>query len=173
MHVFLTGDRQVGKSRAIARTAAAMGRPVYGFRTRFLTRERGSSSLYMVPAAEADTAPLEEDNMVAALLEGKMRGLTERFDTLGTALLREARRHPEGLILMDECGHLEKHALAFQREIAACLDGDIPVLGVLRKDQAWHDFIKNHPNVRVITVTPENRTEIDGEILSLLREGAE
>ena len=171
MHVFLTGERQIGKSRAISRVAEALGRPCYGFRTRFLTRERGASSLYMIPPQGDPT--LDEAHMVAELRDGKMRGLTERFDTLGVALLQEARRHPDGLILMDECGHLEKNALLFQREILACLDGSEPVLGVLRKDQAWHAFIKEHPNVRVLTVTEENRSEIDREILTLLRKETE
>ncbi|MDO5326787.1 MAG: nucleoside-triphosphatase [Clostridia bacterium] len=166
MHVFLTGDRQIGKSRAVRRAADALERPCYGFRTQFLTKERGTSSLYMVSPQGEPT--LDEAHMVAELRDGKMRPLTERFDSLGGALLREARQHPEGLILMDECGHLEKNAQEFQKEILLCLDGDTPVLGVLRKDQPWHDFIKQHPQVRVITVTEENRSEIDGVILELL-----
>ena len=171
MHVFLTGDRQIGKSRAVRRVTEAMGLPSYGFRTQFLTKERGASSLYMVSPQGEPT--LDEAHMVAELRDGKMRPLTERFDDLGGALLREARQHPEGLILMDECGRLEKNALEFQKEILACLDGNTPVLGVLRKDQSWHDFIKNHPKVRVITVTEENRSEIDGVILKLLRQKKE
>lgn len=157
------------KSRAIRRVAEALGRPCYGFRTQFLTRERGASSLYM--AAPQAGGVFDEAHMVGELRDGKMRGLTERFDTLGAELLRQTRTHPEGLILMDECGHLEKNALAFQREILSCLEGPIPVLGVLRKDQTWHQFIKAHPRVRVLTMTEENRTALDEEILRLLREG--
>ena len=168
MHVFLTGDRQIGKSRAINGALAQLGRPVYGFRTRFLTRERGSSSLYMAPANNPEG--ISEDSMVALLQEGKMRPLTERFDTLGVRLLQEARQHPEGIILMDECGHLEKNALVFQAEIKACLDGDIPVLGVLRRDQAWHDFIKQHPKVTVLTVNEQNRVDMAGRVAELIQQ---
>ena len=166
MHVFLTGDRQIGKSRALNGALAQLRLPVYGFRTRFLTRERGSSSLYMVPANDPEN--FDETMMVAELREGKMRPLTERFDAWGAHLLREAQNHPEGIILMDEVGHLEKNAMAFQDAIQACLDGDIPVLGVLRKDQAWHDFIKNHPKVRVITVTEENRGGMADRVAKLI-----
>ena len=166
MHVFLTGDRQVGKSRVLNGALALLDRPVYGFRTRFLTRERGSSSLYMTPANNPEQ--ICEAAMVAELAEGKMRPLTERFDAWGVELLTEARRHPQGIILMDEVGHLEKNAMAFQDAIRACLDGDIPVLGVLRKDQAWHDFIKNHPKVRVITVTEENRGGMADRVAKLI-----
>ena len=106
MHVFVTGERQTGKSRAVRRAAEMLGRPCKGFLTCFLTRERGTSSLYMVPPEERDLR--DEEHVVAVLEDGRMRPLTERFDTLGARLLREARSHPEALILMDECGHLEK-----------------------------------------------------------------
>ncbi len=166
MHVFLTGDRQIGKSRAVRAASEALGRPLAGFWTRFLTRERGSSSLYMVPADREEL--LDEEHMVAVLEDGRMRALTERFDTLGVQLLREARACLGRLILMDECGHLERNALLFQREIRLCLDGENPVLGVLRKDQSWHDFIKNHPRVRVLTVTEENREGLAERVAALL-----
>ena len=166
MHVFLTGDRQIGKSRALNGALAQLRLPVYGFRTRFLTRERGSSSLYMVPANDPEN--FDETMMVAELRDGKMRPLTERFDAWGAHLLRQAQKHPEGIILMDEVGHLEKNALGVQDAIRECLDGDIPVLGVLRKDQAWHDFIKNHPKVRVITVTEENRGGMADRVAKLI-----
>ena len=53
MHVFLTGDVQIGKSTAIRRAIAQLGRPVYGFRTFFTDRESAEKSLYMLPAAAA------------------------------------------------------------------------------------------------------------------------
>ena len=166
MHVFLTGERQIGKSRAVRAAAELLGRPCAGFRTRFLTRERGSSSLYMVPAAGPEI--LDEEHMVAMLENGKMRALTERFDALGTELLREARKKTGALILMDECGHLEKNALLFQRDILRCLNGPDPVLGVLRRGQPWHDFIINHPRVTVITVTEDNRAGLAESIAALI-----
>lgn len=46
MHVFLTGDVQIGKSTAIRRAIAQLGRPVYGFRTFFTDRESAEKSLY-------------------------------------------------------------------------------------------------------------------------------
>ena len=166
MHVFLTGERQIGKSRALNRAAELSGLRLAGFRTRFLTRERGSSSLYMLPAAS--DGPLDEYHTVARLEEGRMRPLTERFDTLGAEILRNSRQEAGALILMDECGHLEKNAMVFQQEIRNCLDGETPVLGILRKDQPWHDFIKRHPKVTVLEVTKDNRNEVAEKILELL-----
>ena len=166
MHVFLTGERQIGKSRALNRAAEMLEKPCRGFRTRFLTKERGSSSLYMLPAEE--DGPLDEDHLVARLEHGRLLGLTERFDTLGTEILRKSREDPDALILMDECGHLEKSALVFQREILRCLDGAQPVLGILRKDQAWHAFIRHHPRVKVLEVNEDNRHMIAETVVSLI-----
>ena len=167
MHVFLTGDRRVGKSTAVLRTAKALQLPRRGFLTRFLTGERGSA-LYMVPAEQPDL--MDDEHLVAVPENGKMRPVAGRFDTLGVQLLQDARQRPGTLILMDECGHLEKDALLFHHEILECLNGDSPVLGVLRRDQDWHGFIRRHPRVRVLTVTEDNRDGIAREAAALLRE---
>ena len=167
MHIFLTGEKAIGKSRMVRRISSALGLPVSGFLTRFPDGERGKSALYMVPADKPDLT--DEAHRVAEPLNGRIVPIPGRFDLLGAELLREARKKPGHLILMDECGRMERDALLFQREILACLDGTDPVLGVLRKDQPWHDFIRNHPRVQVITVTEENRNILDGEVLELLK----
>ena len=83
MHVFLTGDVQIGKSTAIRRAIAQLGRPVYGFRTFFTDRESAEKSLYMLPAA-AERAPGQED-AVAVFSGGRPTPLTARFDALGAS----------------------------------------------------------------------------------------
>ena len=167
MHVFLTGDRGVGKSRAAAAAAALIRRPCRGFRTAFRTEDRHASMLYLLPAEEETFAG--EAYPVAAWRDGKLTPLEGAFDTWGVKLLREARQHPDALILMDECGHVEKDAAAFQQEIIACLDGNIPVLGVLRRDQPWHEMIRRHPGVRVLEVTVQNRERLPQQIAELIR----
>ena len=170
MHVFLTGDVQIGKSTAIRRAIAQLGRPVYGFRTFFTDRESAGKALYMLPAA-AERAPGQEDAVVL-FSGGRHTPLTARFDALGASLLRAAQAHPEGLILMDECGRFEREAYAFQREIARCLDGDIPVLGVVRQGVlGWTELIRSHPRVTLLTVTAENRDAMPQTIAALIAKG--
>lgn len=111
---------------------------------------------------------MNEENRIALRREGRMVLLPERFDILSTGLLREAELHPEGVILMDECGHLEAESDQFHREILRCLEGEIPVLGALRMDQPWHAFIKNHPRVKVFSVTVENRDALPGKVAETL-----
>lgn len=162
MHVFLTGDKGCGKSWTVRKTAELLGRPCFGFITLFNGPDRHTSSLYLLPASASEQA--EEMHLAAFWQDGKLQPVPECFDTFGAALLAEARVHPEGLILMDECGRLEKEAFVFQKEIFQCLEGDIPVLGVLRKDQPWHDFIKSHPRVRIITITGRASDDLPAQI---------
>ena len=167
MHVFLTGELQCGKSYAIARALDKINRPVFGFKTLFTDRYNDNKALYMLPAT-FDGVP-SPAQAVAVFCNGRPQPLTEKFDELGSALLSDARRHPEGLILMDECSRFERDALLFQHEILSCLDGDIPVLGVVRQNaQGWVDAIRNHPNVKLLTVTLENRNSIPDEIFKWL-----
>lgn len=166
VHVFLTGDQGIGKSETVQRIAALLGRPCYGFLTRFRHGDHTASPLYMVPAEIPGL--LDEDHIVAVWQDGRLKALPERFDALGAAFLQEARKHPEGLILMDECGHLEKNASGFRKEILDCLNGPVPVLGVLRKDQPWHSFIKEHPRVQIVEVTEENRDTLPALAAELL-----
>ena len=170
MHVFLTGEVQIGKSTVVRRTAERLNRPVYGFRTFFTDRASAEKSLYMLPAA-AQRAPAMEDT-VAVFSGGRPTPLPTRFDAIGGALLRQARQHPQGLILMDECGRFEREAYAFQREIARCLDGDIPVLGVVRQGVlGWTELIRSHPRVTILTVTAENRLDLPQQAAALLMKG--
>ena len=166
MHVFLTGERGIGKSWAIQRAVTLLGRTPYGFLTRFQTGQDGTASLHMISPSGEER--MNEENRIALRREGRMVLLPERFDILSTGLLQAAGLHPEGVILMDECGYLEAESDQFHREILRCLDGDIPVLGVLRMHQPWHAFIKNHPRVRVFSVTLENRDALPRKVAETL-----
>ena len=167
MHVFLTGDIQCGKSTALSRALNLIRRPLFGFKTLFTDRYNNNKALYMLPA-DFDASPTEF-HIVAQFVNGNPQPLTHRFNELGAALLREAQQHPEGLILMDECSRFERDALEFQKEIFNCLDGNIPVLGVVRLTaEGWVDGIRNHPNVKLLTVTLETRDQIPQEIIHWL-----
>ncbi len=101
MHVFLTGDVQIGKSTAIRRAIAQLGRPVYGFRTFFTDRESAEKSLYMLPAA-AERAPGQED-AVAVFSGGRPTPLTARFDALSAKPMPFSVRLPAAWMAISLC----------------------------------------------------------------------
>ena len=95
----------------------------------------------------------------------------EVFDSFGVMILSDAEDCD--LILMDEIGKMERKALIFTKRVLELLDGDVPVLGVLRKEGSTplQEQIRNHKNVRLIEVTKENRNRIAAELICMWRQG--
>lgn len=167
MHIFLTGARQAGKSTAVHKALALLPFAPGGFYTRFESAPR-LSGLYMLPYGAPPA--FDEHHLVAKTIDGHMTAL-DNFERLGTALLDAARQSADGVIVMDELGHVEKNAVLFHQAIGRCLDGGKPILGVLRQDQGWHDFIRRHPKAQIIEVTENNRDGLPAYIASALRAG--
>ncbi len=157
MHIFLTGEIQVGKSTVIAKTLSLLKITIGGFKTYFgPDRDAPDRMLYMNSFAKPKI--FREENAVARFAGGRpTQVFTQKFDICGVELIRSARTS-SGLILMDECGGLERDALVFHQEVIDTLNGSTPVLGVVKlASKGWTDRIRNHPKVELRTVTPENR----------------
>ena len=160
-HVFLTGAVQCGKSTVVSRVLAGWAGAVGGFRTGFgPDRACPERLLYLWSAAEP--ARYDQDHAVVKFFNGcAPEAIPGRFDALGTACLTGTTT----LWVMDECGRLESDALPFQAEILAALDGDIPVLGVVREGlPGWTPAVAAHPRVRLVTVTKENRDSLPAQL---------
>ena len=171
MHVFLTGDIQVGKSTLAAKVLAALGTVhLGGFRTVTVAdRADAFGSLYLVPAAEKNPVCGDENRVGIRRGHGRgTEGFPEVFDRAGTEVLSNAEDCD--LILMDEIGKLESDSPAFLSRIAALLDGDVPILGVLRREGETPQqmLVRSHPKVCLIEVTAENRDALADEITALL-----
>ena len=166
LHLFLTGEKQVGKSTIIRRflnasflTPQSLG----GYVTGVLTQPDGSSSVHLITPGGSD--PLNETNCIMTRVQAiiEKRGTPEIypdiFETRGVELLQSTEG--KQLILMDELGFAERTALKFRQKVLETLDGDIPVLGVLKKKPYdFLDQVAQHPKVMVVNVTEENREVI-------------
>ena len=168
MHIFLTGEIQIGKSTVLQKTLALLGVPYGGFRTYFgPDRYEPSHDLYINAAAQPKVfAP---ENAVARFrADSRPEAFAERFDMLGASYIKEAAARAR-LIVMDECGTLESQALIFQHRILDALDRDVPVLGVVKlAARGWADRIRRHPKVKLITVDTLNRDRLPEEIAGRL-----
>ena len=167
-HIFLTGEVQSGKSTVLEKVLAALDCTVGGFRSGSGTKRHESDRwLYLWDAAGEPV--YDESHRVAFISSEERRAFPDRFNALGTAALRQAKEAGVDLILMDECGFLERDATEFQSEVLNTLDGEVPVLGVVRlRSSGWTEAIRNHPNVTLIPVTEENRNDLPGQIATLL-----
>lgn len=158
MHIFLTGEKQVGKSTVIAKTLSLLKITIAtgGFKTYF-GPDRGAPDHLLYMNSFTEPKIFRAENAVARFGAGyPPQVFTRKFDTYGVELIRSARTS-SNLILMDECGYLERGALIFHKEVIDTLNGSTPVLGVVKlASKGWTDRIRNHPKVKVCMVTREN-----------------
>jgi nucleoside-triphosphatase len=167
-HVFLTGERGVGKStaiRAVTDRLAARGARIGGFKTVPGPEETpGRGALYMLPyGADAnDPAELSAERLIARRDRAASRheAYAAVFDEVGSDLLLRAADCD--LIVMDELGFMEAEAFAFQAAVLSHLADATPVLGVVKPPSASKnvDFlarVRERRNVRLLTATRDNR----------------
>ena len=167
VHVFLTGEKQVGKSTLVSVVLSSVGLKYSGLRSISVFDENNDRNVYLVPA--------KGENRESAVLAGvcSNRHITERhpevFDDVGCRLL-DFDEDTE-LVVIDEIGNMERDAKRYSDKIMALLDRtDVCILGVLQKkaDSDLAQAIRKHPNVRMIEVTEENRDALVPVIIGLL-----
>lgn len=165
-NVFLTGEIQTGKSTAIRRFLYANPAiRVGGFVTVSTPPDgNGVREVHILPPdyrAEDVTA----DNTVGRR-GGRYECFPAVFDAVGTALL--TRTGDFDLLLMDELGRMELRAERFCEAVLCALDGDVPVLGVIKPCRnALLDAVRAHPKTVVLELTAENRDGIPARIAEL------
>lgn len=172
MHLFLTGKVQIGKTTVVDKTIARLGVTPGGFRTYFGEDRRAPHHfLYMSSAARPRSfAP---DHAVAEFRLGADGAptacqLLPRFEELGLQYLAQASAYP--LIILDECGRLEQRFPRFCAQVLELLEGETPVLGVVRQDvMGWLEEIRHHPKVQLVTVTEQNRNELPQQLAAYYR----
>ena len=100
---------------------------------------------------------------------GMMRhAVLPRFEELGLQYLAQASAYP--LIILDECGRLEQRFPRFCAQVLELLEGETPVLGVVRQDvMGWLEEIRHHPKVQLVTVTEQNRNELPQQLAAYYR----
>ena len=155
MHIFLQGPLGIGKSTVIEKTIGLLSgvrRIILGG---FNTYKARDGSPYIYISAPKQNKPAEA-YCIAQLTKDGLRVHPEVFDSEGVLLLSNIDN--ADLICMDELGFLERQSYMFQRRVLECLDGSVPILGVLRdKVIPWHLPIKSHPSVSILRVNEDNR----------------
>jgi len=159
-HLFLTGEKQVGKSTLLRRLIEAKQLDCAGFETQafYLNGERRGFILH----GRVDMPPYENDCIVCARIgEKKAAPVLETFNQNGVSILQRSLDAASRYILMDELGRLESRSEAFCTQVIKTLDGEKRVLGILQKcDSELIRVIMARKDVTVLTVTPENREDL-------------
>jgi len=159
-HLFLTGDKQVGKSTLLRRLIDARQLDCAGFETQafYLNGERRGFTLH----GRVDMPPYENDCICCARIgEKKAAPVLETFNQSGVSILQLSLESDVPYILMDEIGRLESKSDPFCAQVLRTLDSKKRVLGVLQKcSSQLVEQIMSRDDVTVLTVTMENREEL-------------
>jgi nucleoside-triphosphatase THEP1 len=134
-----------------------------------LPGNRGADALYILPyepsASRLDASDIPTLARPVAVRDVKKQALsihTEVFDEDGVAMLRAT--NPK-LIIMDELGFMESGARAFQKAVMDTLNGDAPVLGVMRwEGNPFLDAVRAHEKVSVVEVNENNRDDLPAQL---------
>lgn len=169
MHLFLTGNVQVGKSTLINKVLTELQIKPGGFRTFDGTAFAGEREKVYIYPADENKPKLDDSHMIGfRKANGTCDVFTETFETIGLNILKKADQYP--LILMDEIGFMESSAKTFQDSILTILDKNTPVLGTLRlANLQFIEIIKGHPKVEVVNVNKTNRNDIYEDILMKIK----
>lgn len=179
MHIFLTGPQDVGKTTVINKVLAKLEKQhsdkpliVKGFRSFWGEDFAPRKSYAYIAHADCEFADLGA--AAIALRDTStwdMEIYPQTFDNIGVGILEYSK--DADLILMDELGFMESEALDFRQKVMDVLDGNIPVIGVLKqdteffKDSPFLNGIRAHDKVCEIKVSVDNRDDLVEELVRI------
>lgn len=155
-HIFLTGEKQVGKTTILNKALSNLNIPITGFKTCWK-----GDKLYIVDVSQS------EHKLIAQKTKNGLITYTDIFNSFGISIIKNTYNKP--LTVFDEFGFIESTSTHFTSEVLKRLDNTSQILGVIRKaENAFLNDIKNHTNVTVIEVTELNRDTVFNDIIENL-----
>ena len=160
MHLFITGEKGVGKSYALTRYLQGIEQSYHGIRT-YMSPPKADGLCHIYGGAYKDPPLYDEAHLIGRRDQpGRPQAITATFEGLLLGILEEAAAEAE-IIVIDECGFLEREAERFKAKIFDLLEGETPLLGVLKRyPDPFLQGIAAHPRVLLLEISVDNREGI-------------
>jgi molybdopterin-guanine dinucleotide biosynthesis protein MobB len=171
-HIFLTGEKQVGKSTLLMYLKSQIHVSYAGFETHPYETD-GVRRGFVMHSLKPSDYYFNDIPISVRIAQSASVPVVETFEKFGAHILREAKK-TDGIVMMDELGKFEEEAHLFQREVHACLNEARLVLGVLQKTN--REFVRSvakRNDVLVYEVTKENREALKEELLLMIKKQME
>lgn len=147
MKVFLTGQKQIGKSTCIRTFLERNKIPVCGFQTLPVYEEGRRTGFCM--HAFVDIAG--NDRVFSVQHDTYNEVIPEVFDGFGCEVLQKSMELSGHMLMLDEIGVLEKDEIAYLALLKEAVRTHRNVVGVLKKKEAAHnDWLLHDPQIRII-----------------------
>jgi len=162
--LLLTGQPGTGKTalikEALARTRVKGG----GFYTEEI-RTGGIRQGFWIVTLDGQEAILAHVDISSPYQVSKYRVDIDSLNRVGVSALRQALKESD-LVIIDEIGKMELLSPQFKEAVTQALDSGNRVLGtIMLNPHPFADEIKRHPEVEVLLVTRDNRTEVMKKVL--------
>jgi nucleoside-triphosphatase len=169
-NILLTGRPGVGKTTLILRLLELLRRPARGFYTCEI-RERGVRLGFEAVRLDGRRAILAHVGMPSPWRVGKYYVQLPAFEAEILPAIELEVLPAQGILVIDEIGRMECLSSRFRQAVQGALDAEAPVLGTVGlQDDPFLRAVRSRPDVRLITVTPENRDRLVREIATWMEE---
>jgi nucleoside-triphosphatase len=164
--ILLTGRPGCGKTTVVRQAVRLIGpERCAGFYTEEL-REGGRRAGFDVVTVDGRRGPLARTGAHGPRV-GRYGVDLASFERLGVQALQSGLDAARAILVIDEIGKMELHSERFVQLLTQAFRSESPtsVLGtVMSGRHAIADQLKRRSDVRVIEVTPENRTDLPAEL---------
>lgn len=173
MHALIVGDRGVGKSTLIRRILKELKCPVFGYETKKeeqLEDPLRGCPIYIYDAGKPHSQT--EENLIGYHRDTDFGAFAAAFDRFAPNLMGNVPQ--DAIVELDEIGFLEAKSESFCQAVVRLLDGDRPVIAAVKnRELPFLNRVREHPNARCFTITPENRDILYEEVLLFMKQQLE
>ena len=165
--LLLTGQPGTGKTALIKEALASTRVKGGGFYTEEI-RAGGIRQGFRIVTLDGQEAILAHVSISSPYQVSKYKVDTGALDRVGVSALRQALKETN-LIVIDEIGKMEVLSPRFREAVTQAINSGKKVLGtIMLNPHPFADETKRHPEVEVLLVTRDNRTEVMKRVLDCI-----
>jgi nucleoside-triphosphatase len=167
-NVLLTGPPGIGKTTIIQKVANELGDRAGGFYTTEI-RTEGQRSGFDIVTLDGKTAPLAVAGEGGGPRVGRYSVNPVGIDQVAVPSILYALSEGK-VVVVDEIAKMELNSVAFRNAVHRALSAPTPLVAtIMERPNDFCDEIKRRPDVILLIASLENRDEMPGRIIELLR----
>lgn len=169
MKVLLTAKPGIGKSTVLQKFLELYHGEKHGFVVTRIKDEQGNNQGFLATTLDGRSQTIAHKTQVLSnIVVGN--GNKVDIDTINEFLIPELQKAKgtKALVVIDEIGRMQSFSSEFLKEVRNLFDSDIDILAsIVFDDEPWSLEFKQHPDVKLIEVTIENRDELPNDLIKL------
>lgn len=164
----LTGVPGSGKTSILKEVLAKVEKSAGGFYTEEI-RIGGIRQGFEIVTLDGQSATLAHVDIQSPYRVSKYGVDIAGLEEVAVPAIKKAINEND-IVVIDEIGKMELFSPSFKQAVLEAIDSGKKVLGtIMLKPHPWADKIKQHPKVKVISVTRMNRSQVVEQALLWLK----